>query len=61
MPVLDGALLSCWPGEEAVALTALRLYQLFRDPHSAYDVASRQYRFLSASWRRPTASAGTVG
>ena len=26
---------------------ALKLYQSFRDPHSAFDISSRQYSFMT--------------
>jgi hypothetical protein len=39
--------------------TALDLYQLFRDPHSAFDVASRQYSFMTIGPVSPLSFAGT--
>lgn len=39
--------------------TALNLYQLFRDPHSAFDVASRQYSFMTVGPVSPLSFAGT--
>ena len=39
--------------------TALDLYQLFRDPHSAFDVASRQYSFMTVGPVSPLSFAGT--
>ncbi len=38
---------------------ALDLYQLFRDPHSAFDVASRQYSFMTIGPVSPLSFAGT--
>ncbi len=39
--------------------TALDLYQLFRDPHSAFDVKSRQYSFMTIGPVSPLSFAGT--
>jgi hypothetical protein len=39
--------------------TALDLYQLFRDPHSAFDIASRQYSFMTIGPVSPLSFAGT--
>jgi Helicase HerA, central domain len=39
--------------------TALSLYQLFRDPHSSFDTASRQYSFMSIGPVSPLSFAGT--
>lgn len=39
--------------------TALQLYTLFRDPHSAFDVASRQYSFMTTGPVSPLSFAGT--
>jgi hypothetical protein len=38
---------------------ALGLYQLFRDPHSAFDVASRQYSFMTIGPVSPLSFSGT--
>lgn len=38
---------------------ALDLYQLFRDPHSAFDAASRQYSFMTIGPVSPLSFAGT--
>jgi len=38
---------------------ALALYQLFRDPHSAFDVASREYSFMTTGPVSPLSFAGT--
>lgn len=38
---------------------ALKLYQTFRDPHSAFDVASRQYSFMSVGPVSPLSFAGS--
>lgn len=38
--------------------TALDLYQLFRDPHSAFDIASRQYSFMTVGPVSPLSFAG---
>ena len=38
---------------------ALKLYQSFRDPHSAFDIASRQYAFMSTGPVSPLSFAGT--
>lgn len=39
--------------------TALDLYQLFRDPHSAFDIASRQYSFMTIGPVSPLSFSGT--
>lgn len=39
--------------------TALDLYQLFRDPHSAFDVKSRQYSFMTIGPVSPLSFSGT--
>jgi len=39
--------------------TALDLYQLFRDPHSAFDAASRQYSFMTIGPVSPLSFSGT--
>lgn len=39
--------------------TALELYQLFRDPHSAFDVSGRQYSFMTIGPVSPLSFAGT--
>jgi DNA helicase HerA-like ATPase len=39
--------------------TALDLYQLFRDPHSAFDTQSRQYSFMTIGPVSPLSFAGT--
>lgn len=39
--------------------TALDLYQLFRDPHSAFDVTSRQYSFMTIGPVSPLSFSGT--
>ncbi len=39
--------------------TALDLYSLFRDPHSAFDIASRQYSFMTVGPVSPLSFAGT--
>lgn len=39
--------------------TALSLYQLFRDPHSSFDTASRQYSFMTIGPVSPLSFAGT--
>lgn len=39
--------------------TALDLYQLFRDPHSAFDVASRQYSFMTIGPVSPLSFSGS--
>jgi len=54
-------------GKEFHALTelvggednSLKLYQSFRDPHSAFDVASKQYNFMSIGPVSPLSFAGT--
>lgn len=54
-------------GQEFVSLqqlvgssgSALDLYRLFRDPHSAFDVASRQYSFMTIGPASPLSFAGT--
>jgi len=38
---------------------ALELYQLFRDPHSAFDAASREYSFMTIGPVSPLSFAGT--
>lgn len=38
---------------------ALKLYQLFRDPHSAFDLKSRQYSFMTIGPVSPLSFAGT--
>jgi len=38
---------------------ALKLYQSFRDPHSAFDVSSRQYAFMTIGPVSPLSFAGT--
>lgn len=38
---------------------ALDLYQLFRDPHSSFDIASRQYSFMTIGPVSPLSFAGT--
>jgi hypothetical protein len=39
--------------------SALALYQLFRDPHSAFDVASRQYSFMTIGPVSPLSFSGS--
>lgn len=39
--------------------TALDLYQLFRDPHSAFDAKSRQYSFMTIGPVSPLSFSGT--
>ena len=39
--------------------TALDLYQLFRDPHSAFDAASRQYSFMTIGPVSPQSFSGS--
>ncbi len=39
--------------------TALDLYQLFRDPHSAFDTMSRQYSFMTIGPVSPLSFSGT--
>ena len=39
--------------------TALDLYQLFRDPHSAFDAASRQYSFMTIGPVSPLSFSGS--
>lgn len=39
--------------------TALDLYQLFRDPHSSFDISSRQYSFMTIGPVSPLSFAGT--
>ena len=39
--------------------TALDLYRLFRDPHSSFDVASRQYSFMTIGPVSPLSFAGS--
>ena len=41
------------------APNALKLYQSFRDPHSAFDIASRQYSFMTIGPVSPLSFAGT--
>ena len=38
---------------------ALKLYQSFRDPHSAFDITSRQYAFMTVGPVSPLSFAGT--
>jgi len=38
---------------------ALELYQLFRDPHSAFDITSREYSFMTIGPVSPLSFAGT--
>ena len=38
---------------------ALKLYQSFRDPHSAFDISSRQYSFMTVGPVSPLSFAGT--
>lgn len=38
---------------------ALKLYQSFRDPHSAFDIASKQYSFMTVGPVSPLSFAGT--
>lgn len=38
---------------------ALKLYQSFRDPHSAFDITSRQYSFMTVGPVSPLSFAGT--
>jgi len=38
---------------------ALKLYQSFRDPHSAFDIASRQYAFMTIGPVSPLSFSGT--
>src|SRR5439155_12933528 len=38
--------------------TALDLYQLFRDPHSAFDISSRQYSFMTIGPVSPLSFSG---
>jgi len=38
---------------------ALELYQLFRDPHSSFDTASREYSFMTIGPVSPLSFAGT--
>ena len=38
---------------------ALRLYGLFRDPHSSFDASSRQYSFMTTGPISPLSFAGT--
>ncbi|MDI6704490.1 MAG: ATP-binding protein [bacterium] len=38
---------------------ALKLYQSFRDPHSTFDIASRQYSFMTIGPVSPLSFAGT--
>lgn len=39
--------------------TALDLYRLFRDPHSAFDIASRQYSFMTVGPVSPLSFSGS--
>jgi hypothetical protein len=39
--------------------TALDLYQLFRDPHSAFDIKSRQYSFMTIGPASPLSFSGS--
>ncbi len=39
--------------------TALDLYQLFRDPHSAFDIGSREYSFMTIGPVSPLSFSGT--
>ena len=39
--------------------TALDLYQLFRDPHSAFDIKSRQYSFMTIGPVSPLSFSGS--
>ena len=39
--------------------SALRLYGLFRDPHSSFDISSRQYSFMTIGPISPLSFAGT--
>lgn len=39
--------------------TALDLYKLFRDPHSAFDISSRQYSFMTIGPVSPLSFSGT--
>lgn len=39
--------------------SALRLYGLFRDPHSSFDISSRQYSFMTVGPISPLSFAGT--
>lgn len=41
------------------SVTALDLYQLFRDPHSAFDAKGRQYSFMTVGPVSPLSFAGT--
>ncbi|MCL6430306.1 MAG: ATPase, partial [Anaerolineae bacterium] len=38
---------------------ALDLYQLFRDPHSSFDSASKEYSFMSVGPVSPLSFAGS--
>ena len=38
---------------------ALDLYQLFRDPHSSFDIATREYSFMTIGPVSPLSFAGT--
>lgn len=38
---------------------ALDLYQLFRDPHSSFDISSREYSFMTIGPVSPLSFAGT--
>ncbi len=37
----------------------MKLYQSFRDPHSAFDIASRQYAFMTVGPVSPLSFSGT--
>lgn len=39
--------------------TALNLYQLFRDPHSSFDISSRQYSFMTIGPVSPLSFSGS--
>ena len=39
--------------------SSLKLYQSFRDPHSAFDIASKQYNFMSIGPVSPLSFSGT--
>jgi hypothetical protein len=38
---------------------SLKLYQSFRDPHSSFDLSSRQYSFMTVGPVSPLSFAGT--
>lgn len=46
-------------GKSLNALVVIDLYQLFRDPHSSFDLASRQYSFMTIGPVSPLSFAGT--